>query len=215
MLTIPRDADQDIVEISVGAGAQKYKVFASYISYYCPGLEEAADKDTVFVRCEDQPIPSFMTLKNVSPSVFRVFLNWLYRQKITDPKDRLPSTIILVQLWVLGNRVRAPGLQNLAIKGLEGKTFCDSPFGMYDIYDQTSPGDALRRYFIDSVICRIMPTQALFNILGNDWQRIPQESIKDSIIALKTIASTTAAGIKLRPLKIGDYLVPEAAAVDD
>jgi hypothetical protein len=149
-----------------------------------------------------------------SPAVFELFMKWLYYTVITDKNGQLPSPAKLVQLWLLAKRIQIPALQNLALKGLHGKSFCHDIAGFQYLYRVTRPEDPLRKYFIDSVICRKMPDRDLRAILNNHWAQLTEEMLKDIIFGLKTHATAVNSG-KTPGLRVANYLVRDPVVVED
>jgi hypothetical protein len=204
---VSRNPHQEMVEITVGTeNLQTFTVHKSFICHYSPYFEAAFNNNqSLFVEGKTQR----MTVPNISPDVFGLFVKWIYYKKVTDNSNKPPSTFQLVTLWIQGARFRTPGLQNIALKSLFGKHFCTEAPSFKYLYSNTRPGSALRRLFVDEVICRGMSYQTLSGLLKNHWNETPQEMLQDVILGLKKALRAATTGNRLPGLKIEDYLVSE------
>ena len=201
-LTLRRDPDPEIVEIIVRQ--QKFKIFESFIAYYCPGFGAVVNKG-LFIPSENQPV----TIDDVDPGVFRLFVRWLYShgQKITESNGSLPPIPQLIELWIFGATVHAVALQNVVITALDGKIFCTSADGFNYLYKNTQPKDPSRRLFVDSVICRNMEYETFCEILNNHWDDIPQAMMKDVLLSMAKLARLTTSKPSFPPINIAKYKV--------
>jgi hypothetical protein len=152
-----------------------------------------------------------MSFNHTSPDVFGIFVKWIYNKTIKEENKQYPGVPQLVKLWVLGERINTPVLQNHAIRGLFGNQFCDgndgtpAPKYFTYIFNNTVPGSPLRRLFIDSVMDGNMSYRDLKDMIDKHWDALPQEMIKDLLLALKRSSQFAKAG-KLPP-KVENYFV--------
>lgn len=197
-----------MVQITVGKDGDR-QTFAIHKSFICdasPYFNDAFNTQSLFVEAKTQQ----MNIDFTSPEIFGLFQKWIYQNKITDGDNVLPPIPDMVRLCVLAEKFKTPSLQNLAIRGLYGKKFCDGNVGGFSyIYQVTTPGSALRRLFVESVLARKMSYQAMYKLLDNHYEEMPKEMMKDLILALKKSQEIAAHVESLAPLNIKDFLVPE------
>ena len=212
MLTVSSTPLNDMIHIHVRNDRDPKQTFTIHKAplwdaspYFEATFSRESNRESLFVDGKTLD----MDIDFTTPTIFGLFQNWVYVKVITDCDGRLPCIPRMVSLWVLARTFQAPGLQNLVIRALFRKTFCETPQGFRFLYRSTSPGDPLRKLFIDGVMVRGMSTQALGNLLEEHWSTIPEEMKKDLILAQKVALHATNSASSLPPLKIRDYLVPE------
>jgi hypothetical protein len=199
-----------MVMITVGKPPNPQQIYTIHKEVICnasPFFEKALKEKCLFVDNKTLEIKIDFT----NPTIFGLFQKWVYYSKITDANNKLPAVSQIVSLWILADRLQAPALQNLTIQALFGKMFCDVPQGFKLLYQNTGPGSPLRRLFIDSVVVRKMPRVSFSKILEDHWDEIPQEMMKEVLLAQKDAlheAGLAISGSPRRLLKREDYLVP-------
>ena len=149
--------------------------------------------------------------KDSTGQVFGMFAEWLYTQDLKHlyslyPQDESISTEdefkwvlarlavktermhALIQLWLLGDLVLAPSLQNMVIVAMEGCHSDYSPLGNPVIYSKsldmaysrTSPGSVLREYLVHNCFLRWGGDR-----LAGMLSLLPNEMIREGIVALE------------------------------
>lgn len=111
-----------------------------------------------------------VTLEHVDVDVFGHFVHWLYTQEVKvspftgDPKNLsgatkvakdLPGFDVLVKLWILGDYLQAPKLQNSTMEEFIAESnrlrITTLGVGRY-IYENTCSGSMLRKYLVDRCV---------------------------------------------------------------
>ncbi|KAF2100855.1 hypothetical protein NA57DRAFT_24429, partial [Rhizodiscina lignyota] len=90
-------------------------------------------------------------LSRTSINVMEAFQMWLYNGKLFGGAEDMGYTF-LFQIWVFGDMLGVPGLQNAAIDSVHKKisTGWSIPSHRIDyVYQNTPSGSALRKYVVD------------------------------------------------------------------
>jgi hypothetical protein len=104
--------------------------------------------------------PQTYLLDDIGPGAFRIFVRWLYSQKLTAPpaadsteeeEQRKLGDLNLVQLWILADRLLIRPLQNCAMKTMGKLWVTRSPTveWVHYAYKYTAPGSPLRKLAAD------------------------------------------------------------------
>jgi hypothetical protein len=150
-LTVDRGS-QELVTIYIkvkkedGSEQKKFIIHKNFACHYSPMLKAAFTGS--FLEGQTQS----MVLEDVEEEIFALFVNWLYSQKVEDAGEEIPDQDDLIRLWVLGQRLLVPKLQDQTIDALHKRSDEDwtAPTHMTKyIYDNTVEGSALRRWIVD------------------------------------------------------------------
>lgn len=123
-----------------------FTIHRNFITAYSPWLfklEQKAGNEISDIRLED-----------TDPDVFGTFANWLYKQEITTAEDNsMPSCGTLLNLWLLGDKIECPALQNHTLVVLDLKRMIEKRLPAQElrrVYANTTKDSPLRRYIVDS-----------------------------------------------------------------
>lgn len=139
------DPNNHTVSVRVGNGEniKIFDVFKEFLTYYSPYFRTAIEnsKSPMF-------IPGPFSFDKTTPDVFGIFVWWLYTQDLQDKATgKNPSSSLVAKLWIMGDLISAPKLQNAAIGLLHEKPcLLFKDFG--SIYDKTLPDSPLRKVHI-------------------------------------------------------------------
>ena len=122
---------------------QSFKIHKNFICYYSPFFDAAFNGESI--KGESQG----PELDDTPHEVFGIFVNWLYMQKIKIKSDCEWSTrcILLMNVWLLADRVMVPRLQNeaLVLLGDARRRDREFPPSQYQrIYRNTTQDSPLR-----------------------------------------------------------------------
>ena len=109
-----------------------------------------------------------MDLDDTDPTTFGLFVNWLYTQKVLDADGELPPCTEAINLWILGDKILAPSLQNAAmiaidqcrVLALERRTWPFSKSILTSVWDKTTEGSKLRAYLVDFMVTHSGPLKS-------------------------------------------------------
>ncbi|CAG8961801.1 hypothetical protein HYFRA_00013977 [Hymenoscyphus fraxineus] len=150
------------------------------------------------------------TLDDIEPAIFKLLMKWInttresYLKQCKDKADPIhedyknhflyKENLLLVKLWILGERLLMPALQNAAIDALEeivNNAFYTLSHHYKYVYEHTLPGSALRRYVVEQLIVYFVaedwlenlrthfPPDMLFDIFKSYKTRFPLLRSKD------------------------------------
>jgi hypothetical protein len=136
--------------------AEKFSVHKDFACFYSPVFKAAFN--STFVEGETQTY----TLQDTTKEAVRALLHWFYTLKLDNiyeeeitrdpPKAKVKSeTTVLVELWVLADRLLVRRLQNEIIERLEElrKLRNEVPTSTFDlVYKKTSEGSPLRKLML-------------------------------------------------------------------
>jgi hypothetical protein len=91
-------------------------------------------------------------LADIDVDVFCLFVQWMYKNSLNNKYGQPAYQHRLMALWVLGNRLQIPSLQNDAIYMLEERRNIDESIQKKTfryVYANTAPWDPIRRYLVD------------------------------------------------------------------
>lgn len=87
------------------------------------------------------------------PGTFKEFLKWLYGQPLFTGDDEPQSHYSVVELWILGDKIQSPGLQNAAIDAFvahsHAKRKYPAPIIIRHLYNNSLSGSGMRRLIVD------------------------------------------------------------------
>ena len=160
-------------------------------------------------------------MEDTSPDTFRVFVQWLYSQKLThihreegfniyseDHGARCEKeTISRIELWVLAEKLLIPQLQNEAMTLLRsvGRT-CIEPFEMWVdyIYYKTAKDSPLRRFVVNLIA---------WSAPSSEYKEYPHlyhhEFLLDLVTVFSAAVPAKTAANKRHKLDDTDYFVEE------
>jgi hypothetical protein len=99
-----------------------------------------------------------LDLDDTDPTIFGIFVNWLYMQTIINEEGQLPSCENCINLWILADRLLVPKLQNDALTALDqGRVDqkgikCFAPETFHRVWDNTTEDSMLRNYLVNSLV---------------------------------------------------------------
>ncbi|KAH8749048.1 hypothetical protein BGZ57DRAFT_915374 [Hyaloscypha finlandica] len=142
---------QPIVEVHVTSPegqTQSFKIHKNFICYYSPFFDTAFNSKSI--EGENQ-VPE---LDDTPHEVFGIFVNWLYMQTIKIESDCECSIrcMLLVNVWLLADRVKVPRLQKEALfmldyGGARNREFQPSQYQR--IYRNTTQDSPLRACIVE------------------------------------------------------------------
>jgi len=122
---------------------QSFRIHKNFICYYSPFFDAAFNGKSIEGKIQGPE------LDDTPHEVFGIFVNWLYMQKIEIKSDCewAIRCILLMNVWLLADRVMVPRLQNEALAlleraGREGREFPPSQYQR--IYRNTTKDSPLR-----------------------------------------------------------------------
>ncbi|KAN0103411.1 hypothetical protein V8E51_011724 [Hyaloscypha variabilis] len=155
----------DIVTFVIGPheSAEEFVVHKEHVCYYSPVMK------TTFNSLFKEGQTKCYCLEDTEPNVFRLFVQWLYAQdyKVISGADTLEGVADsehatekerrlneqdanMVGLWILGDKLMIPALQNAAMKTLKKLLpFRNSTAWIPAVYEGTIPGCQLRAFAVD------------------------------------------------------------------
>ncbi|KAN0122829.1 hypothetical protein V8E51_001155 [Hyaloscypha variabilis] len=136
---------QPIVEVHVTSPegqTQSFRIHKNFICYYSPFFDAAFNGKSIEGKSQGPE------LDDTPHEVFGIFVNWLYMQKIEIKSDCEwdIGCILLMNVWLLADRVMVPRLQNEALLLLEraGRDREFPPSQYRRIYRNTTQDSPLR-----------------------------------------------------------------------
>ncbi|KAK0112499.1 hypothetical protein ONS96_001735 [Cadophora gregata f. sp. sojae] len=133
-----------------------FQVHKNYLCHYSPYFRAALTGP--FIESSDQSVQ----LEDTSPSIFGIFVNWLYTQTLINKSSEQPLSSHLFKLWILADKMLIPRLQNDILSMLEearkSKGLPSAVFAY--VYENTAEGSVLRRYIVEMCMAK---TEAMKN----------------------------------------------------
>ena len=87
------------------------------------------------------------------PEIVALFQTWLYAQKLELDEGQRKTCRLLVEIFIFGDKMGAPGFQNAAIDELSQRSMNVYPVPgatiVKRVYDGTMPGSPLRKLLVD------------------------------------------------------------------
>lgn len=138
---------QEFVTICIvnGQSSKPYIVYKDVVCHASPYLADALASS--FVEGETQQL----TMVDVNPLCSGSFLQYAHTGKIKDKEGTLSTISIMVELWVLADRLMTPSLANLEIDSIHEeykRTGFYTEDELHYIYKHTEAGSPLRKYFV-------------------------------------------------------------------
>jgi hypothetical protein len=143
-------AKKEMVTIVVTEPAKttQFIVHQAFLTHYSP-IYKAMFAGT-FIENETK----IVNLDNVSSTVIDIFVRWIYTQSVVDADGHVPAVNHLLDLWMYGDMVNIPKLQNEVLDSMEDR-LSDLDIlpaaSIRAIYDNTTTGSQLRKYI--SAVC--------------------------------------------------------------
>jgi hypothetical protein len=149
-------------------------------------------------------------LDDTSPGVFKLFMQWLYSQKLvllalTDPVREdmeigLNESLDLAMLWVLADKLGMSSLQNVALKAIDEishKHQLIATHTFFYIENNTAADSPLRRYTVANCA----------SYLHEDFAtaEIPYQLLREFGLYMLRREK----GLEAKKVKVSDYLVDE------
>ncbi|CAL3968295.1 unnamed protein product [Diplocarpon coronariae] len=137
-----------VVTYDSSSSPKSFHIHKNYICHYSPFFRAAFKSGCQLVH-----------LNGPSPDVFGMFVSWLYTQAIECGKSSLTHSCVM--LWMLGEQILAPKLQNDALLAIEQRRGAHR--GMFPphifkvLYDLTEEGSLLRMFFATACAARNVP----------------------------------------------------------
>lgn len=154
-LTNLRDDFEKTVIVKVGVEKRPFTVHKGILCKAAPYFRAALEGG--FKEAQNHELE----LSEDDPAVFKHFLLWSYTGEILSPDAELAdiSYRTLVDLHILGEMRGVPTLRNKVIDILIDKQAQKNVIAtsqVQHVYDNTSPGCPLRRFFVDKVAYRAL-----------------------------------------------------------
>ncbi|TVY15075.1 hypothetical protein LARI1_G006126 [Lachnellula arida] len=140
-----------LVTLEFGPEKIQFVVHKDFACHYSPVLKAALNSD--FIEGQTQTY----TLKEPQETTGRLFVHWLYFQQLLDRDDWEPTKdedtdLILIQLYMLADKLLIPRLQNTIIQVMhqharENKLVLVETLEY--VYEETEKGSLLRRFVLD------------------------------------------------------------------
>ena len=193
-------ASDEFVTFFIGKKGEekKFLVHKSFVCHYSPVLRAAFNSTMIEGQTQTY------RFEDTTEEVFSFLVEWLYAQKIVLPPSNEYSSISLVKLWVLAEKLLMPGLQNCAIDLLHQRRIDTGRIATKTIqwvYDNTMFGCPLRKMFLDQCANKLIDTYVL------DY---PEEFPKDMLIELVVVLRGIVTDAKVaKVLDPANYYVKE------
>ncbi|PVH71817.1 hypothetical protein DL98DRAFT_577183 [Cadophora sp. DSE1049] len=150
-----------------------FQLHKNYLCHYSPYFRAALTGP--FIESEDQQVK----LEETSPSVFGIFVNWLYTQTLVNKSSEQPLSSHLFKLWILADKLLIPRLQNDILSMLEAarksKGLPSAVFGY--VYENTTEESMLRKYIVAMCLSK---TETMKN--PDDY---PRELLLEIVVAAR------------------------------
>ncbi|KAF2137832.1 uncharacterized protein K452DRAFT_235200, partial [Aplosporella prunicola CBS 121167] len=190
------------IRIDVGQGPKLQSFHAhEAILLAHSGYFRSALKDCIEADMEWDSLP------DADPDIFGKALVWFYTGKLPSTNDKQHLYRDLCRVWVLGEMLSAPGLQDHATRELlklEKLAMPCPPDVLYEAYHDTNRGSPLRKLVLEIFVKR--------NTGGEALESLTRGFLKEEIMAdvataaLKNMKDMKFMG-KDTQLKEDDYLV--------
>jgi hypothetical protein len=161
---VASDLKSQFATVLVGADQEAFYAHKALLCKRCPFFEKALGGGT------KEAEENIVTMTAEDPATVTQFLSWLYRDDIFEENIHSKTSISqasydrLAKLWVFGDKLCIPDLQDLVMSKLvevyKGKQergklaiapFVVDPVVLHYVYDHTVPLSPLRRFFVDSI----------------------------------------------------------------
>ncbi|THY68724.1 hypothetical protein D6C87_10552 [Aureobasidium pullulans] len=141
------------------------------------------------------------------PYIFAIFESFCYTNQLTDGAVTKGTDLLfttLVRLWIFGDRVIAPALQNMAMTALMEKIVTGNVVPLERVlyvYENTMPRSPLRRWLID----RIAHTTCIQSWLSEHDTWWNEEILKDLLVVSSGLNDLDREQNKLPAYRLGCY----------
>jgi hypothetical protein len=189
-----------MVTISVGRGDEK-KNFIIHSKLICHCLEFFSKAfNGPFIEGQNK----HLTMEETAPGSFNLFFTWLYSQKVWGLASPAPTSIDLIDLWILADMALIPRLQNETLKHIDLHRAIDrrAPLEKVEvdhIWEDTGEGSAIRAYIVDEIVRGKLKV--------GDPRLLPQETLAELFTARGDII--VGSRIPLLGHEMAKYLVEE------
>ncbi|THY79988.1 hypothetical protein D6C95_09732, partial [Aureobasidium pullulans] len=132
------------------------------------------------------------------PYIFTIFESFCYTNQLTDGAVTKGTDLLfttLVRLWIFGDRVIAPALQNMAMTALMEKSVTGNVVPIERVlyvYENTMPRSPLRRWFIDRIAHTTCVQSWLSNMNRGGMKKFSRTFLSSHLDSTTWIASKTS-----------------------
>ncbi|CZR52428.1 uncharacterized protein PAC_02305 [Phialocephala subalpina] len=168
--------EQEIVTIGLESATNAIPVHKNFITHYSPFFAAHFSSS------------SHLTIEDLKPQTFNIFLSWLYTQKITTPYSR-PDINVLISLWLLAGRFLVSKLQNQIIGMIFEKQFSGYIIRetFWEVFERTERGSKIRTFLVDGFVRKMGDLTSRDGNgekgLGYEW--LPREMLEDVLVEIK------------------------------
>lgn len=176
-------ATEDVVKIFLADGRRVF-LHKAFACHHSPVLKEA------FKRVLPEGRSHAFILENTDSETFSLFVEWIYTQRLeldSGDSNRVTNKI-LVQLWVLAEKLDVARLQNRVIDLLYKiykRDAAISTVNLRYVYDNTKEGSALRRFFVHQCTYCLEP-----QVLQLEPQHFPPAMLLELAMATRSLLKT-------------------------
>jgi hypothetical protein len=146
-------------------------------------------------------------LPEVEAMVFQRYVDWAYGDILVSEKDSKADMVMLVHLYLLGDKLDDVKLRNKAIKAMTSCSYVNrlAPHAstITLIWSNTTPSSPLRKWIIDHKMLRYSRPE-----FAKEITEYPAELVQQ--IALKFIGQTPSQSADVFQAKLPEYLETEA-----
>lgn len=102
------------MRVIVGEEEKVYNLHKVYLTHYSPYFEKALNGEF------SEATSNEVVLDHTEPNVFDWFVDWLYNQDLSyvPKQNSVERSTEMIKLWVLGDYLQVPRLQNLVVDKL-------------------------------------------------------------------------------------------------
>ncbi|KAF8857966.1 hypothetical protein BDZ45DRAFT_743784 [Acephala macrosclerotiorum] len=154
---------------------------------------------------------SHLTIGDINPQTFDIFLSWLYTQSITTPHSR-PDINFLISLWLLADRFLVSKLQNQIMGMIFEKQFSGYIIRetFWEVFEKTERGSKIRTFLVDGFV-RKMGDLTSWDGSGEGkeglvFEWLPRGMLEDVLVEIKI---NGGAGDRRRRRRMEEFLVVE------
>ncbi|KAI9676800.1 MAG: hypothetical protein M1829_002895 [Trizodia sp. TS-e1964] len=161
--TAAKEYFQDAITVLVGPTEDSFAVHKAPVCEVSPFFRAALDGN--FRESKE----GIIKLPDEDPKIFGCFLHWLYNKRLRTPTDgidvldktnkKVIPWMVLIQLYLLGERLQVAGFKNaavdaLALKSAKGQEALPAAHAIHHAYENTHDSSPLRRLLVDLFIWR-------------------------------------------------------------
>ncbi|CZR51148.1 uncharacterized protein PAC_01023 [Phialocephala subalpina] len=193
--------------------AKPLKIHKDVACHYSPVFKAAFNSR--FTEGETQTYK----LEDVGQKTVRLLIHWMYHQELdvgkTTSQTKSLTDKMLIELWVLADKLLIPPLQNSIVQELERqrKRFkATSTSCINYVYEKTAPGSPLRRLFVSWCAWNVARSR-----FEDRPEHFPKEMLLDlvQLLAQRVPTSTKEALAKERDMKEFEVPLGEDEDEDD